>query len=290
MTLSSDAPPVDPSALPADPGAYRPRRSRAVWLGVAAALAWTGASVGLGVWIAGRHPHGGAPAAPITLPFITSHAPESAAPPAPLLAAPEPAAPDASADGLTTRVERLEGDQRRAARAAAAALAAATLSEAAQQSGPFDADLASVSRLLPATTDLTALQRLARQGAPTRAALALEFRDIAAQTATAARRGEEGAGFVQRLGRALSGVITIRRISNTKGSGPDAVLARAQRALEDGALERAVAELDKLPPAARETLRPWRERAQRRLEIDAQLSRVRTEALRELSAAGGTGA
>jgi len=82
-------------------------------------------------------------------------------------------------------------------------------------------------------------------------------------------------------------IITIRRVNNTTGDGADAILTRAQHELEDGDLEAAVADLDKLPPPARAALSGWRDRAQRRLEIDRQVAAIRTAAMRDLSLSAG---
>jgi hypothetical protein len=45
--------------------------------------------------------------------------------------------------------------------------------------------------------------------------------------------------------------------------------------------------LDKLPAPAQNALARWRERAQRRLEIDRQVAAIRTTAMRDLSLSAG---
>jgi hypothetical protein len=291
MTLSTEpSSAVDAAGLPADPTSYRRGGGFRLWIVVGAAFLWTVAWVAAALWFAslGRQPVQSAQSpAPLNIPFV-SRAPEPApaepaATPAETLAPPE--APANAA--LAARLERVEIDQRRATQAAAAALAAASLAEAAQSAAPFDAELTSIGQLLPPSTDVRGLQRLARQGAPTRAALAAEFAETAARAASAAHAPPEGSGFFARLGPALSRIVTIRRVDATTGDGADAILNRAQHELEDGDLEAAVADLDKLPPPARGALARWRERAQRRLEIDRQVAAIRTAAMRDLSLSAG---
>ena len=199
-----------------------------------------------------------------------------------------PAAPVDSSD-LTARVQRLETGQTRVVDAAAGALAAASLSDAASRPGPFGPDLAAVARLLPGSPDALALAPLAQEGAPTRAALAAELSDIGGQVAAAARTPGKNASFIDRAVYAFSRVVTIRRIDGG-ASGADAVLARAERAADDGDLEHAVSALDALPDPTKAVLAPWRDKAERRMEIDRRIAAIRGQAMANLAAAqsGGT--
>jgi hypothetical protein len=198
--------------------------------------------------------------------------------PAPQSAAPSP--------DLAGRVQRLENGQTRTLNAAAAALAAAALSDAAAKPTPFPADLAAVARVLPGSPDALALAALAQQGAPTRAALAEQLTDIGGEVATAAREPGKNASFMDRAVYAFSRVVTVRRI-DAQATGPDAALARAERAADDGDLEGAVAVLDTLPDSARARLAPWREKALRRIEIDRHIAALRAQAIANLAQAQG---
>ena len=90
-----------------------------------------------------------------------------------------------------------------------------------------------------------------------------------------------------RVSHALAGIITIRRTDHATGDGADALLARAQTKMENGDLPGAVVELDKLPTAGKQALAGWRAPAQRRLDIDRQISAIRAASLRELSLNSG---
>ncbi|HXU99885.1 MAG TPA: hypothetical protein VG166_05250 [Caulobacteraceae bacterium] len=200
------------------------------------------------------------------------------------LAPPAQSAPTPDESALAGRVQRLETGQNRALAAAAAALAAASLSDAAAKPAPFAADLAAVSRVIPGSPDAAALAALAAQGAPTRPALAAELTALAAEAATAARAPGPNASFMDRALYAVARVVSLRRI-DVKATGNDAILVRAERRADDGDLEGAVATLDTLPEAARAGLAPWRDKAERRLEIDRHVAALRATAVADLAAA-----
>jgi hypothetical protein len=67
-------------------------------------------------------------------------------------------------------------------------------------------------------------------------------------------------------------------------------LARAERQVEDGDLDRALRTLDRLPPAARDAMAPWRNRAERRAEIDRSAQALRARALQTLASEARGGA
>ena len=194
-------------------------------------------------------------------------------------------APPASADveRLDGRISALEADQKGVVDAAAAALAVSALAEAAGTSRPFGEELAGLQRVLPGSPDLRALEPLSRLGAPTRAGLAVQFGNLAGRAASAARNPGADADLFSRLRYALSSIVSIRHVGSTKGSTPDAMLARAQALLDEGDVEGAVLALDALPDAAREVLGPWFNAANRRIEIDRHVAALRADALAGLS-------
>jgi hypothetical protein len=186
---------------------------------------------------------------------------------------------DRIADGSALPVEN--GDT--AVAPPAAALAVSTLSEATETSRPFAEELAAAQRVLPPSPDLRALDRVATQGAPTRAGLAVQFGNLAGRAASASRNPGPDADLFSRLRYALSTLVSIRHVGSTKGSTPDAILARAQALLDDGDIESAVAALDPINDSAREVLAPWINAAGRRIEIDRHIAAIRADALAGLS-------
>ncbi|WP_343698329.1 hypothetical protein [Caulobacter sp.] len=279
----------DPAEIvaPSDPALYARRRvlGPGVWVWLILCVL----CIGLGAGVAHFGPalfksgpaEGSVSAQPSSRPVAERLAPGSALP----VETGETAlaAPAADVERLDERITALESGQRGVTDAAAAALAASTLAEAAGTSRPFAAELARLERVLPGSPNLRALEPLSRTGAPTRAGLAVQFGNLAGRAASASRDPGAEADLFARIRYALSSIVSIRHVGSTKGTTPDAMLARAQALLDEGDIEGAVAALDPLPDAARDVLGPWFAAASRRIEIDRQVAAVRTEALAGLA-------
>jgi hypothetical protein len=280
MTLAPD--PVDSDA-PRDPTLYR--RRRLLGPGFWALIAFGIACVATGAALARFGPtwFSGAKAPPAIQQSANDPIPAPSAPSPPLRGASSVTAVSPSAfedvTQLEGRVAVLETGQQRALDAAGAALAAATLADAARTARPFTEELASLERVLPLSSDLRALARLAQDGAPTRAGLADEFETLAGRAAVAARDPGRNADFLARLRHALSSIVSIRQVGSTQGQSPDAVLGRAQKLSNEGDIEGALATVERLPPAAQAVLSPWRAAAERRVEVDRHIAAIRADAL-----------
>ena len=274
------------------------RRRSLMGLGFWVSMVFGLVCIGLGVFIGLYGPQvfrqegsSASPAANVTgaVPAPASGPSDSVRAPAEEVAveAPRPAVADAELFAINQRVGRLEADQHDQAAAAASALAASALQQAAQSSQPFDEDLKAVEPLLPANTDLRALRRLAQVGAPTRSALASSFPEVAAKAAVAARTpGKDSGPFAEAL-HVVASIVTIRRVDKVTGKGPDAVLARAERLLNDGELDATLKALDDLPKDAQLSMTQWRSGLERRAEIDRQIGALRASALKALSQSAG---
>jgi len=284
----ASGPPSDASDItaPKDPTAYRPRPLLGVTFWSMMALMLLCVLAGVAIAEFGPRLFGPRPVArgvPEPAPAIET--PAAAIPPAVAAPSPTPTPPAPSADvtRLSARVTTLESQQAHASQAAAAALAASAVVEAAQGTGPFAEELATLRGISPPSPELEALARLAQAGAPSRTALAASFPDYAARAASAARTPGDKAGLGERIVYELSRIITLRRVGDVPGNSVDALLARAERQVEDGDLDRALRTLDRLPPAAREAMAPWRARAERRAEIDRDAQALRSRALQTLA-------
>jgi hypothetical protein len=288
--------PADSADLsaPKDPAEYRPRRVMGPGFFAVIAFGVLCVLAGVGVWaLAPRFfahrqapPIGlDSPAASETAKGAGAAAGTPAEAPPPIVT---PAASAASVGQLESRLSALEAGEQRTARAAAAALAASALVDASQTSRPFPEELAALRAAQPGSPEIAALSGLADIGAPSRAALAASFPDYAARAASAARKPGEGANLGDRIVYALSRIVMVRRVAEVTGDSPDALLARAEAHVEDGDLKAAFAALDKLPPAARDAMAPWRARAERRAQIDRSIALLRAHALADLAASART--
>jgi hypothetical protein len=291
MTVDPD--PTELSA-PRDPASYGRPRLMGVGFWAMIALAVICVAAGAGIATFGTHlfPPKTEPTAEPVPPSRTETAPVAPETFAALTPAPvEPLADRSVQFGqLTARLDNLEAGQARTAEAAAAALAAAALLEAAQTSRPFTDELAALDRVSLPSAELRALHGLAATGAPSRMALATQFPEYAARAAGASRATGDGRGLWARIQATLSRVVMIRRVGDLPGKGVDALLAQAERQLDDGDVEHALRTLDELPPAGREAVEPWVARARTRAEIDRRVSAVRTQALEDLARLARSGA
>ena len=282
MGAMNAAPDPAEVAAPSDPALYakKPLLGPMFWVMIGLCIACVGAGIAIArfgpTWFAAKK------VAPQAAPAAQAAVSQGFAAPAidtPDVAAPPAPSPSADVGRLEARIALLESGQRRTLDAAGAALAAASLTEAAQGGEPFADAVAALERVLPPSPEVRALERLARQGAPTVAGLAAGFDDLAGRASVAAHEPGPDAGALARLQHALSRVVTIRQVGSTTGNGPDAVLARAQARLDAGDLAGALRALDALPPSARPVLAAWRAEAERRAEIDRLVAAVRDEAL-----------
>jgi hypothetical protein len=281
MSAAPDPAELAPSR---DPAAYGKRRlfTGAVlgWIVLCLACVAGGALIGRFALPPAAEPQGTgmlAESAPRAAPSALASPPAAPAATAP----PSAAAPTADS-ALSDRVARLETASSHVSGAAVQALAAASLSSAAQGPAPFDQDVAAYARLAPGDIDLAGLVPLAARGAPTRAALAAAFPDLASAAAADSRTPGRRAGYLARIWAVLGKVVIVRNVDPAAG-GVDGLLARAQLAASAGDLEAAARDVDALPPAARAALADWRAAAERRIEIDRLIEQLRARALAQLA-------
>lgn len=262
-----------PPDLPRDPAEYRPRPLLGVGFWAMIALCVLCVLAGAAVAVFAPRLLKPAPAAP----------PAAPAPPA-AVAPPAPATVSAADEvaRLNARIAALENQGARSSEAAAAALALAELVDATRSSRPFARELAALRAAAPGLPELAQLAPLAEAGAPSPAALAIGFEDYAARAASRARKPPAGAGVSDRIAYAAAKVVTVRRVDDPEGDSPDALIARAERALADGDVTAALRLLDALPPRSREAIAPWRAGAERRAEIDRVVALLRARAVRDL--------
>lgn len=287
MTTAPDPAEITP---PTDPAAYARRRrgpGLAFWAGAIGAVVCVGAGFAVAQYlprfrpdlpVAAAPPETPAgPAVPIDTPPVQ--------PFAPALPADISSAPSVDVTALEERIAALEAGQGRTVGAAAAALAAATLADSSERSGPFQAELNALERLMPSSAEVHALAPYADTGAPSRAALAAEYNAAAAKAAIAARDPGKRGAFLDQAIHALSAIVTIRRVGDTTGDGPDALLARAGDSVTEGDIEGALKTLRGLPPKAVQAMGPWTTRAQQRVAVDRQVAAIRAQALADLMSA-----
>ena len=182
----------------------------------------------------------------------------------------------AAQQDLSARIEALERAEREIAAMEGRMARLASLDQ-------LRAALAAGQPLGPALARLPdpdpALARFATTPPPTEPALRLSFEDAAAQARAVAepaqRQDGSRPGVVDSALSRLSGLVTIRRGETVVwGDVAEAEIERARRALEAGDLDAALAQLDKLPPAARAAMQGWTGQARALLAARAALRRL----------------
>lgn len=126
---------------------------------------------------------------------------------------------------------------------------------------PFADALAEVE----ANTDValpSALVQTADDGVPTLSALSESFPEAARNALSAARSEVSASGGV---GGFLTRQLGVRSVAPREGDDPDAVLSRAEAAVNEGRIADALAEVDTLPDTAKAVLEGWSDQANLRL-------------------------
>ncbi len=174
------------------------------------------------------------------------------------------AAAQAEADLAAARAEaeRLEQEALEAAQAASVRAAINRVAASVDTGAPFDDALASLGDLeLP-----PGLSAAAQGGVATTAELTGEFPAVAL-TALATARAEGVSDDAGGLGGFLRSQFDVRSTAPREGSGPDAVLSRAEAAAKEGRFGDALAELEALPEVARAEMTDWTARAKERADV-----------------------
>lgn len=190
-------------------------------------------------------------------------------------------------EGLRTSVESQRGEIQdlldnaktveqataEAAQRATAQTALAKIVSALDAGQPFTQPLADLKAVDVAEVD-PALDDVAADGAATLNMLQAQFPEQARTALSVARASGEDAAGQQNLGSFLKRSLGARSVTPREGNDPDAILSRAEAALNSGDLNTALIELDTLPEDAQAAIADWRAAA------DAHLNaRKATDAL-----------
>jgi uroporphyrinogen-III synthase len=177
------------------------------------------------------------------------------------------------------------GDRRAGDRASAAIGIATRLRQAIDAGGPFVADAELLKPLAAEDAAIAAIQgelaAFATAGVSTRRQLAGEFPDIARRV-IAADLADDSWG--ERLWGKIKQLVSIRRVGeDTKGASPEAILARAEAAMEGGDLTKAVGEMKGLKSPAGDPARDWLQRAESHLAAQRAVDKLSLHGIALLS-------
>lgn len=115
-------------------------------------------------------------------------------------------------------------------------------------------------------------------GLPTITALQASFPEAARAGLEASLQADMGASWTERASSFLRTQTGARSLAPRQGNDPDAILSRAEAALADGDLPKALSEIGALPLEGQGAMADWRSEAERRIDADAALATLNTAA------------
>ena len=172
------------------------------------------------------------------------------------------------------------------AKSGAAAIAFANLRDAVGAGRPYAAELAAMRSLMPDRADFGVLPSHADTGIPTVAELARNLaKTVDASAAAPTQQAPAATSFLDSMIASAKSAVSIRRVGeDTVGSEPNAVLARAETALNQGDLASAIKEVEALPTPARDAYARWLDDARARVSANATLNTLESAVLASFGA------
>ena len=166
--------------------------------------------------------------------------------------------------------------------AARLALSAAALRSAAERGAPYAQELAQAKALGADAAALAPLEAFAASGVPDKQALARELTDLMPALLKAADAGAAPAGFLDRLQANAGRLVRVRPVDAPAGEDAASVMARIEVAAAKADVDVALADLAKLPEAARKPAQAWIAKAKARQAALAAVRQVAADAARAL--------
>jgi hypothetical protein len=208
----------------------------------------------------------------------------------------EPAAAvdTAALDAVQKRVAVLEqsvdAEREQIAKTAAAnkavrlVLSATALRDAVESGAPYQAELAQIKALGADNKALAPLDPFAGGGLPAKTALAQQLTALIPAMMKAAGNAAAAGGLLERLQANASKLVRIQPVDAPSGDDPSAVLARIEVAAAHVDIDGALADIGKLPEAARQQAADWVTRAMARQKALAAARQFAADAVRALGA------
>jgi len=197
-------------------------------------------------------------------------------------------------DAMAARIAALEGTAKKLAddmarqaartddRALRLAVAAATLRGAVERGAPYGAELAAAKSLSADQAAVAALEPFAASGVPNAAALAHELTALLPALQQAAVPAQSNATFLDRLQQNAQRLVRITPAQAPAGNDPATVVTRIGVDAAHTDLAAALADIAKLPDAAKPVAAAWVQKAQARNAALAASTKLAADALNSL--------
>ena len=166
--------------------------------------------------------------------------------------------------------------------AARLVIAAEALQAALERGAPYQAELAAVKTFGADQSATAALEPFATSGAPTAAALARELATLAPALTEAAQPKQTQGTFLERIEVNAQRLVRSTPLDAPAGDDPRSVAARISFDAAHSDIDAALADLAKLPDAAKGIAAPWVQKAQARATAIAASRQLAANALGKL--------
>jgi hypothetical protein len=150
------------------------------------------------------------------------------------------------ANDLSGKVEAQAGQPK-----VALAIAASALKSAVERGAPFEAEMETFAAIAPDAPGIAQLRTYAQKGVPTLTDIQAEAKPAVQAMIAAAKPVDEKAGVIDRLVSSAQSLVSVRPVGPVEGSGVPETTARMEFDIKSGDLEKALAEYDTLPEAAK---------------------------------------
>ncbi|SFT39968.1 hypothetical protein [Mesorhizobium sp. YR577] len=148
----------------------------------------------------------------------------------------------------------------------ALAIAATALKAALDRGAPFQAELETFAAISPDAPEVAGLRPFAEKGVPSTAEITGETEAAVKAMLAVAKPVDEQASFVSRLMSSVEALVSVRPVGPVEGTGVPETVARMEFALKSGELDKALAEYDTLPEAAKAAGSTFAEKLRARVE------------------------
>jgi hypothetical protein len=162
---------------------------------------------------------------------------------------------------MQDRLDRLAGASGATDKAVRVAVAAVALRNAVERDRPFAEELAAARALGFDDVALAGLTPFAATGLPRQNVLFRDLSTLLPELRRAAMPTGQDFSYLDRLQASAARMLNIRPVKDEPGDDPAAVLSRIEYKMVREDIDAIIAELDKLPAAAKEAAQPWRTRA-----------------------------
>jgi hypothetical protein len=183
---------------------------------------------------------------------------------------------------MQDRLDRLASAAGATDKAVRVAVAAAALRNAVERDRPYAEELAAARTLGLNDRVLTALEPFAATGLPRQNVLFRDLSTLLPELRRAAPPPGQDLGYLDRLQASAVRMLNIRPVKDEPGDDPAAILSRIEYKMVHEDFDAIIAELDKLPEAAKEAARPWRTRATARRNAVEAVRLMATASLMKL--------